>query len=186
MIWYFLLLVLFGVRKIIDQIRSHRNFDALIQRGLVPNSDPAAPLLVFTHVLFFILTPLEVLALRREFIPALGIPMILILFAAMGLRYWSRSSLGAYWTSRVAVPSDMRPVVRGPYRLIRHPNYLAMSIELLAMDLIYSAWLTAVVVGILNAWSIVLRMKAEERALFQVPGYQEAMQNKARLIPGVY
>ena len=99
---------------------------------------------------------------------------------------WSTSLLGRSWTSRVAVPQDLRPVVHGPYRLVRHPNYLAMSLEFLAMGLIYSAWWSTLIVGVLNAWSLALRIRAEERALFQVPAYRAAMEHKARLIPFVY
>ena len=78
-----------------------------------------------------------------QFLPVLGVPMIGLLLAAIALRYWSRSLLGNYWTSQVAVPEDIQPIVRGPYRFIRHPNYLAMSLELLAMDLMYTAYLSA-------------------------------------------
>jgi methyltransferase len=186
MVWYFVLFGLFAIRKVADQVRSRRNFVALVERPLFPNDDRALAWLLATHLVFFVLTPAEILLLHRRFIPALGVPMIVLFMAAMALRYWSTSVLGGYWTSRVAVPHDMRPVLRGPYRLIRHPNYLAMSLELLAMDLIYSAWWTALLVGILNAWAMVLRIGAEERVLFQIPAYRAAMQHKARLIPGVY
>jgi len=186
MVYYFILFGLFAARKVIDQVRSRRNFDALLQRRLLPDEDRAFAWLLATHLAFFILTPLEIIFLRREFLPVLGIPMIVLLLLAAGLRYWSRSVLGTYWTSMVAVPEDMQPVVRGPYRLIRHPNYLAISLELLAMDLIYTAYLTALVVGVLNTWAIVLRIRSEEHVLFQIPAYRQAMRGKARLIPGVY
>jgi isoprenylcysteine carboxyl methyltransferase (ICMT) family protein YpbQ len=61
-----------------------------------------------------------------------------------------------------------------------------MSLELLSMDLIYTAYISALVVGILNAWSVVIRINTEEYSLFQIPAYREAMQKKARLIPGIY
>lgn len=186
MVWYFVLFGLFAIRKIADQMRSRRNFAALVERRLYPDEDRALAWLVITHLAFFVLTPVEILLLDRRFVPAIGVPMIGLLVAATALRYWSTSHLGHYWTSRVAVPHDMRPVVCGPYRLVRHPNYLAMSLELLAMDLIYTAWWTALVVSALNAWSMYLRIGAEERVLFQIPAYRAAMQHKARLIPGVY
>ncbi len=186
MVYYFIAFGLFAARKIIDQLRSRRNFDALVNRKLVPGADPAFGWLWATHLAFFILTPLEIIFLRRQFVPALGIPMIVLFLAATALRYWSRSVLGPCWTSQVAVPTNMQPTVRGPYRLIRHPNYLAMSLELLSMQLIYTAYLSALVVGILNAWTVVLRIHSEERSLFQIPAYRDAMQNKSRLIPGIY
>jgi methyltransferase len=184
--WYFLLFAIFCLRKVWDQWRSRRNLVQLRARGLIPDQDRAMPWLMATHLAFFVLTPLEILLLDRQFVPAVGFPMLGLLLAATGLRAWATTLLGNSWTSRVAVPQDLQPVVRGPYRLVRHPNYLAMSLELLAMDLIYSAWWSALVVSVLNAWSLVLRIGAEERVLFQVPGYRAAMQDKARLIPFVY
>lgn len=186
MVYYFVLFGLFAARKINDQLQSRRNFNALMRRRLLPGEDPAFVWLLATHLAFFVLTPLEIVFLRREFLPMLGVPMIALLLAATALRYWSRSLLGAYWTSQVAVPQDIQPVVSGPYRLIRHPNYLAMSLELLAMDLIYTAYLSALVVGVLNAWTIILRIRTEEHVLFQIPAYRKAMHAKARLIPGLY
>ena len=183
---YWLLFAVFALRKAIDQFRSRRNLAELKARGLLPDEDRAMPWLLATHLAFFLLTPLEIVVLKREFIPALGYPMLGLLVLAVALRAWSTSLLGRGWTSRVAVPQDLQPVVHGPYRLVRHPNYLAMSLEFLAMGLIYSAWWSTVVVAGLNAWSLVLRIRAEERALFQVPAYRTAMQHKARLIPFVY
>ena len=184
--WYIVLFALFALRKGVDQVRSRRNLAELRARGLLPDDDRAMPWLLATHLAFFLLTPLEIFLLRREFIPALGFPMLGLLAVAVGLRTWSTSLLGRSWTSRVAVPQDLQPVVHGPYRLVRHPNYLAMSLEFLAMGLIYSASWSTLVVAVLNAWSLVLRIRAEERALFQVPAYRTAMERKARLIPFVY
>jgi methyltransferase len=86
----------------------------------------------------------------------------------------------------VVVPADLQPVSSGPYRVVRHPNYLAVSIELLAAGSIYSAFLSTIVVGVLNLYAIVKRIHTEEEVLFQVPAYGSAMANKARLIPGIY
>jgi isoprenylcysteine carboxyl methyltransferase (ICMT) family protein YpbQ len=61
-----------------------------------------------------------------------------------------------------------------------------MSLELLAAGLIYSAYLSTILVGVLNLFSIIKRIRAEEEVLFQVPAYRNALGNKARLIPGIY
>jgi isoprenylcysteine carboxyl methyltransferase (ICMT) family protein YpbQ len=69
---------------------------------------------------------------------------------------------------------------------VRHPNYLAVSLEVLAAGLIYSAYLSTIIVGVLNLYSIIKRIHAEEEVLFQVPAYRSALGNKSRLIPGIY
>jgi methyltransferase len=185
--YYFLFLCLFAARKVVDQVRSTRNARRLReQRRLLPTRDRALPWMLLAHAAFFVLTPLEVVLLDRPFIPALGIPMIVLFVLAALLRWWSTALLGAQWSSRVVVPGDLQPVTRGPYRFIRHPNYLAVSLELLSAGLIYSAYLSTAVVAVLNLFSVLKRIRAEEEVLFQVPAYQSALGKKARLIPGIY
>jgi methyltransferase len=187
MLCYFLFLGLFAARKVLDQWRSQRNVRRLREhRRLLPNRDRAFPWMLLTHVAFFVLTPLEVVLLGREFLPALGIPMIGLFALAALLRWWATSLLEGQWSSKVVVPEDLHPVTSGPYRVVRHPNYLAVSLELLAAGLMYSAWLSTVIVTVLNLCAVVKRIHAEEEALFQVPAYRAAMAGKARLLPGIY
>jgi methyltransferase len=187
MIYYFLFLGLYAARKIVDQVRSRRNVRRLAgQRRLLPSRDRAFPWMLVTHVTFFVLTPLEVVLLDRTFIPALGIPMIALFVLAALLRWWATALLGGQWTSQVVVPDDLRPQTTGPYRWVRHPNYLAVSVELLAAGLIYTAYLSTVVVGVLNLYATVKRIHAEEEVLFRVPAYRNALGDRARLVPGIY
>jgi methyltransferase len=187
MAYYFLFLGLFALRKVVDQVRSKRNIRRLErQRQVLPSRDRAMPWMLVTHAAFFVLTPLEVVALGRTFVPALGIPMIALFVLAALLRWWATALLGRQWNSEVVVPGDLRPVTSGPYRVVRHPNYLAVSLELLSAGLIYSAYLSAIVVGALNLYAVVKRIRAEEEVLFQVPAYRSALGDKARLVPGIY
>ena len=187
MLYYFIFLGLFAARKVFDQITSERNVRRLReQRQILPASDRAFPWMLLTHVAFFVLTPLEVVLLNRKFLPALGIPMIGLFLIATLLRWWATSLLKEQWNSKVVVPADLRPITYGPYRLVRHPNYLAISLELLAAGLMYSAFLSTAVVGVINLFAIIKRIHTEEKVLFQVPAYRTAMGNKARLIPMIY
>jgi methyltransferase len=112
--------------------------------------------------------------------------MIGLFLLAMLLRWWATSLLKGQWSSQVVVPEDLQPVTSGPYRVLRHPNYLAVSVELLAASLMYSAFLSTAVVGVLNCCAIVKRIHTEEEVLFRIPAYRAAMAHKARLIPGIY
>jgi len=148
MVYYFLFLGLFAVRKVADQLRSRRNIRRLEQqRQLLPGRDRALPWMLLAHAAFFVLTPLEVVLFDRRFLPALGIPMIVLLVLATLLRWWATALLGGQWNSKVVVPDDLRPVTSGPYRWVRHPNYLAVSVEFLAAGLIYTAYLSTLVVA---------------------------------------
>jgi methyltransferase len=184
--YYFVLLGCFFLRKMADQFRSRRNVLTLAARGTVPTRDRTLGLLWLTHVAFFVLVPLELLLLRRRFVPELGIPMLVLFVMAFLLRWWSTRLLAAHWTSHVAVPLDLEPVTRGPYRWIRHPNYLAMCLELIALSLVYPTYWSAAVVTLLVIVAVIARIRREEESLFLIPAYRAAMERKARLIPGIY
>ncbi len=89
-----------------------------------------------------------------------------VFILAQGLRYWAISSLGKYWNTRILiVPGGERKQV-GPYSFLPHPNYLAVVLELFSLPMIFGAWVTAVIVSILNALLLLLiRIPAEEKAL---------------------
>jgi methyltransferase len=186
MLYYFIFLGLFAVRKIMDQRRSRRNIRRLREQKLIPARADGFPWMLVAHIAFFALTPLEVVLLDRRFLPALGIPMIVLFLLAAILRWWATSLLKEQWNSRVIVPENIQPVASGPYRVVRHPNYLAVNLELIAAGLIYTAYLSTAVVGALNLYATIKRIRAEEEALFQVPAYRTALGNKARLIPGIF
>lgn len=142
------------------------------------------PLMVAVHVGLFLLPPLEVrLAHRRP--RFLGL-WLALLAAATGLRWWSIRSLGDQWNVRAAVPADLQPVTQGPYRWVRHPNYLAVMLEFAALPMAGGAWMSALGLSALDAVVLVDRIVAEEALLAAVPGYQDAFADKARFIPGIF
>ncbi len=86
--------------------------------------------------------------------------------AAQGLRYWCMISLGRFWNTRIVVIPGVKPVRRGPYRFMAHPIYLAVSLELASLPLIFGAWITVLVISILHAALLLgVRIPAEEKAL---------------------
>jgi len=142
------------------------------------------PLMVAAHVGLCTLPLVEVAARRpRPRAPAVWLGL---LGAATALRWWSIRSLGPSWNVRAAVSADLRPVTAGPYRFVRHPNYLAVALEFLALPLAGGATWSAVGLSLLDALVLADRIGAEERLLAAVPGYEEAFRRRARLIPGIF
>lgn len=128
----------------------------------------------------------EVLARAPEYVPWIVLPMLLVWAAALGLRIWFMHALGRLWNVRILEREDQPVVVMGPYRYIRHPNYLAVILELLALPLILGAYWTALFGTAANGWVLWRRIQEEESYLFTVPAYREAFADKKRLIPGVF
>src|SRR5678815_4307251 len=86
---------------------------------------------------------LEVVLLDRPFPGAVGWMALAVVLGAQALRYWAIATLGWRWNTRIVVVPGAPPVTGGPYRFVRHPNYVAVIAEMVALPLVHGAWLTA-------------------------------------------
>lgn len=84
------------------------------------------------------------------------------------LRYWAIHTLGDSWNTRILVVPGTKPVRRGPYRYLTHPNYVVVVVEILAFPMIFGAWTTALVFSVLNAALLRARIREEDRALAEL------------------
>jgi methyltransferase len=181
---YTLLVVLVTIGRVIELRIAARNRRALLARGGVEVAPGHYRWMVLQHTAFLVCCPLEVWLLGRPFLPALGIPMLLLVVLATGLRYWVITTLDGRWTTRIVVLPGSSPVTGGPYKFLRHPNYLAVITEILALPLVHTAWITAVVFSIFNALILRVRIRAEEEALSRMSDYGTVFSSRSRLMPG--
>ena len=162
---YYVLLVIVVVQRLAELALSVRNGRRAISHGGVEAGRRHFRVMVTLHLLFLLGCAAEPLLADRPFIPALGYPMVVLFVLAQGLRYWAIAALGPSWNVRVIVVPGQRRVSRGPYRLMRHPNYLAVIGEGVALPLIHTAWLTALLFSLANAVLLVVRIRCEESLL---------------------
>jgi methyltransferase len=162
---YVLLIVLVAVERIVELVVSKRNSAWSRERGGIEFGARHYPVMVVLHTALLAGCLLETFALHRPFIAALGWPMLAIVVAAQGLRWWCIATLGPQWNTRVIIVPGASRVTDGPYRLIPHPNYVAVVAEGFALPLVHTAWLTAVVFTVLNAALLRTRLKVENSAL---------------------
>jgi methyltransferase len=181
---YTILVVLVAVCRLVELRIAERNRRRLMAHGGVEAAPEHYPWMVLLHTSFLIACPLEVWLLRRPFLPALAAAMLFLVILAMALRLWVIRTLDGRWTTRILVLPGTPPVVVGPYRWIRHPNYLAVCTEIAALPLLHTAWLTAVTFSVLNALLLRVRIRAEERALASVSSYGEVFADHPRWMPG--
>ncbi|HEV2012960.1 MAG TPA: isoprenylcysteine carboxylmethyltransferase family protein [Candidatus Dormibacteraeota bacterium] len=122
--------------------------------------------------------------LRRRPPPSLvaGVGWVAAL-AGVALRLSVLVSLRDSWNVHAVVPSNLRIVDSGPYRFIRHPNYLALGLEFLGLPLIGGAYLSALGLGLANAALLRQRIIEEEALLMAIPAYRERMAGKPRILP---
>lgn len=162
---FVLLLLLIGLQRLGEMWLSRRNELRLRARGGVEKGRQQIPWMIAMHALFPFTMVIEVYLLERPFITGLAVAMVFLLLLAQGLRLWAVATLGDRWTvSIMVVPGEPRKR-GGPYRHLRHPNYLAVAIEMAALPLVHTAWLTAAVFSILNCAFLRWRIREEEKAL---------------------
>jgi methyltransferase len=165
--WYALLVFLVGVERVAELVVARRNLRWSLDRGGVVTGRGHYPWMVALHTGLLAGCLLEVWPAGRPFVPMLGWPMLALVIAAQGLRWWCIATLGRQWNTQVVVVPGLPPVARGPYRLawLRHPNYVAVAVEGAALPLVHTAWLTAALFTVLNAALMVVRIRCEEAAM---------------------
>lgn len=175
-------LLALGGERLAELLLSRRNARRALARGAVELGRPHFVAMAILHAAFLPACLLEVVLLSRAFPGALGYAALAVALLAQGMRYWAIATLGERWNVRIIVLPDAPPVTSGPYRFIRHPNYVAVVAEMLAVPLIHGAWLTAAVFSALNAIVLTVRIRAEEAALGT--RYAELLGRLPRFVPG--
>jgi len=165
MSWYVLLIALVAAERLAELVVAQRNLAWSKTQGGVEFGAGHYPVMVVLHTGLLAGCLAEVFFLDRPFIPALGWPMLAIVVAAQGLRWWCISTLGRQWNTRVVVIPGARRITGGPYAFMSHPNYVAVVAEGIALPLVHSAWLTAAVFTALNAALLYTRINTENNAL---------------------
>ncbi|HKD70082.1 MAG TPA: isoprenylcysteine carboxylmethyltransferase family protein [Candidatus Binataceae bacterium] len=178
---YLALLAALGVERIVELIISARNARWAFARGATESGAGHYPVMAVFHTLFILSCGGEAIFFNRAFPGTVGWIALAGALFAQGLRYWAVATLGWRWNTRVIVLPGVAPVASGPYRFMRHPNYLAIVIEMICVPMIYGCWLTAIVFSAGNAIILRVRISSEESAL-GVP-YQQTFSNLPRLIP---
>lgn len=148
--------------------------------------DPVFPAMVGLHTAWLMGCLVEVVAVRPEFRSGLVLSMMLMWALALGLRFWVILSMGGAWNVRLVKRKKQLVVTSGPYRYIRHPNYVAVILEIAVVPLLVGAYWTALLGSLANAWVLWRRIAGEEAYLFKNPAYRKAFAEKSRLIPGVF
>lgn len=181
---YLAFLALLGLERLVELRISRRHAAWALARGGVEVGRRHFRVMTLLHGGFLAACAAEVVLLGRPFVPALGGPMLGLALAAQALRYWAIASLGPHWNVRVIVVPGAQAVTRGPYRWLRHPNYLAVALEGVAVPLIHSAWWTALGFSLANAALLAVRIRCEERALAQHCDYDARLGGVHRFLPG--
>ncbi len=163
--WYLLLVAAVALERLAELVVSKRNAAWSMAHGGVETGRGHYPFMVVLHTGLLVGCAVEVVAADPPFLPWLGWPMLALVVASQALRWWCIATLGPRWNTRVIVVPGLPLVTGGPYRWFRHPNYVAVVVEGIALPLVHTAWVTALVFTVLNIPLLAVRLRDEERAL---------------------
>ena len=162
---YTILVALVGVERLAELVVAKRNLAWSLARGGRETGFSHYPFMVALHTGLLVGCVVEVWVGDPPFIPWLGATMFVVLLASQALRWWCIRTLGHQWNTRIVIVPDLPRITGGPYRLFSHPNYVAVVAEGIALPLIHTAWITAIVFTVLNAILLTVRIRSENHAL---------------------
>ena len=177
------LLAAVGIGRLVEMRISRGRQRAMAARGATRAPEPGFILMVLLHTGVLVAAALEVTLLDRPFRAAVATPALVLVALANALRWWVIATLGPHWNVQVMRSTELGVVSDGPYRYVRHPNYVAVFVELAALPLVHGAWLTAALGALLHIPVLRRRISLEESVLLADEGYRRAMAGKPRFVP---
>lgn len=155
------LLLYATLERLFELWLARRNTRSLLAAGGYEVGRGHYPLLVGLHVVWLLALWALLLAGLARFEPFAALGYL----AVQGLRFWTLASLGGFWTTRIIVVPHVPLVRRGPYRFLRHPNYIVVVLEMALLPFALGSWPLAIGFSIANALALVWRIRVEDKAL---------------------
>ncbi|AST07219.1 hypothetical protein AF2641_10235 [Anoxybacillus flavithermus] len=150
------------VQRFVELYWAKRNERWMKARGAKEFGRNHYKYIVCMHSLFFVSLLLEGRKKHKSTLCSFLFNMFIILQL---FRFWTIASLGRYWNTKIIVLPNAERIQKGPYRWLRHPNYLVVVLEFLVIPLMFQAYWTAVIFTIWNAYLLSIRIRVEEQAL---------------------
>jgi methyltransferase len=183
---YLTLLAIVGIGRLLELRISRHNQQKLEKQGVKKVHEPHFRWMVLVHGGILAGAALEVTLLHRPLIPALAISMGALFILANALRWWVIRTLAGYWNVEVMASPRVGVVTSGPYRWVRHPNYVAVVAELFSLPMIHTAWITALIGTVADLEILRRRLRVEEDVLMADAGYRMTMGAKPRFLPRLF
>ncbi|WP_017379984.1 isoprenylcysteine carboxyl methyltransferase family protein [Paenisporosarcina sp. TG-14] len=160
------------VQRIVELFVARNNEVWMRSQGAYEVGASHYPFMVAIHVGFFISLIFEFVIFGRS-LSANFLLFFVIFLGLQMMRVWVISSLGRFWNTKIIVLPGAHVVNKGPFRLIKHPNYVVVSCEIFIIPLMFGAYFTALVFTLFNLIILSIRIPIEEAALREVTDYKQ-------------
>ena len=145
-----------------ELLLARRNERWLLQHGAVEYGNEHYSYIVALHALFFVSLITEYVFTSHGYY---SVPLLILYFLLLAFKIWAILSLGKFWNTKIFRIPGYPLVKKGPYRFMKHPNYVIVIAEIALIPLIFHLYITAVVFSVLNGWMLYVRIREENRAL---------------------
>ena len=165
---FLLFISLLIIQRLSELLLARRNERAVRAMGAREYDSGGYRTIVLMHAAFFVSLAAEFFLLRRTVNPYW--PVLLTVFAlSQALRYWAITSLGIFWNTKILAVPGAGIVKSGPYKYLKHPNYVAVAVEIAVIPLLFSCYITFVLFSALNLLALRRRIKIEESLIYGTP-----------------
>lgn len=164
-----ILIVSVGIERIFELVISKRNLRWSFAQGGIEFGRSHYKYMVALHVFLLGGSLVEVWLVRPTLIVGLSWAMFVLAITSQVLRWWCIATLGQRWNTLVIIIPGKPACTSGPYKWLKHPNYVAVIIEGFALPLVGFAWMTALIFTIVNAAVLTVRLRSENAALATLP-----------------
>ncbi|WP_085994423.1 isoprenylcysteine carboxyl methyltransferase family protein [Oceanobacillus senegalensis] len=166
-IFMWLLLAFIILQRLVELLIARRNEQWMRERGGIEIGSEHYKWFFIVHSCFFISILLEV-SLQTNSVSELNNYLFALFLLTQLARVWCIQSLGRFWNTKIIVLPNVALVKRGPYKYIKHPNYVIVGVELFVIPLLFGAYMTAVLFPLFHLILLKIRIPAEEKALKKV------------------
>ncbi|MCM3003346.1 isoprenylcysteine carboxyl methyltransferase family protein [Priestia koreensis] len=177
---FYLFLVLVIVQRLSELVVAKRNEKWMKSKGAIEAGKEHYKWLVLLHCGFFLCLIGEVDYFQRDLFSTWKWVLGAFVLTQL-LRLWVISSLGKYWNTKIIVLPQASIEMKGPYKYVKHPNYIIVAVEFILIPLLFQAYATLVLFTLLNLFVLSIRIPAEEEALKMHTNYEDAVNGMKKI-----
>ncbi len=153
------------IQRLVELAIARSNEQWMKQRGAIEKGKKHYKWFIIIHTLFFLSLIAEIIFRNQQ-----SFSFNYVLFAAFIItqigRIWCITTLGRFWNTKIIIAPQFDVIKRGPYKYVKHPNYIIVGVELFVIPLLFGAWFTAILFPILHVLLLYVRIPVEEKAVY--------------------
>lgn len=151
-------------QRLIELRIAKRNEQWMMQRGGVQLGGEHYKWFILLHIIFFLSVIVET-GLQTSHSSSVNLLLLFVFIIAQVGRVWCITALGRFWNTKIIVLPRVALIKKGPYKFVKHPNYIIVAIELFVIPMLFSAYFTAIMFPLLHWCLLKIRIPHEEKAL---------------------